>query len=392
MKILVVTSEAPPIVSGISRCVGELADGLQRRGHEVDVISSTQIPRVKLDEYRFSAMVAYWPRIARRFAEYDLINLHGPVPTLSDVFLLLSRLFKRGSCPPIVYTHHCAIEIEGHEQACRVYNTIHLKLASLATAVVASSTWYAQPLRRLDRRVEVIPWGVDPSAAPAAVKEDGPLKVLFVGQMRPYKGVEVLLEATANLPGVELALVGSGAHLREYQEAARQRRASNVKFLGRLPDDMLRAEYASSDVIVLPSTTHAEAFGLVVLEGMASECVPVVSSLPGVRDLPTSESGHVVPCGDPFELRRTLQGLAGDRGRLRRMQTAARRRAEQLSWDRCVDEYETLFEAVLAPQSQPAPAPVFAPARPVPSGRVPGRAAMAEQSVAVAPETAVDTR
>ncbi len=373
MKILIVTSEAPPIVSGISRCVGELADGLRHRGHVVDIISSTDIPRVKLDEYRFSAMAAYWPGIARRLRDYDLVNLHGPVPTLSDVFLLFSRLLRRGACPPIVYTHHCAIEIGKLDRACRAYNKMHIALSSFADTVVASSTWYAQPLTSAEGgTVEVIPWGVDARGALQAEKGSGPLRVLFVGQMRPYKGVEVLLEATATLPEVELTLVGNGGHLREYQQAARDRGAVNVKFLGRLPDDMLRAEYAASDVIVLPSTTHAEAFGLVVLEGMASGCVPVVSNLPGVRDL-ADGTGLVVPSGDPYELRRALAFLAADRERLTRMQAQARARAVELSWTRCVDRYEEVFRTVARRGAPTRDLPAAVVAERVPEPAAPGR-------------------
>lgn len=345
MDVLIVASEGPPIVSGISRCVGELSSGLRRRGHHVDVISSASMPRIKLGEYRFSSMLAYWPRIARELRRYDVVNLHGPVPTLSDVFLLSARTMAKGHCPPIVYTHHCAIDIGRLKRACRAYNSMHLALSSLADAVVTSSEWYAEPLKGPDRPpVEVIPWGVDTAVTGHEPRTQGPLRVLFVGQMRPYKGVDVLLRAVANLPEVELTLVGNGAHLWEYQRLTRTLQASNVKFLGRLPDEMLRAEYASNDVIVLPSTTHAEAFGLVVLEGMAYGCVPVVSNLPGVRDL-AAGVGMVVPSGDSYELGKALRLLASDRQRLAAFRAKAGERVMQLGWDRCVDRYGHLFES-----------------------------------------------
>jgi glycogen synthase len=92
--------------------------------------------------------------------------------------------------------------------------------------------------------------------------------------------------------------------------------------------------------------TRAEAFGLVVLEGMAAGCVPVVSDLPGVRDL-VSRTGIVVPARDVAALRHALLGLAADRTRLERLCRSARRRAEGLGWDACVERYEgVLIEAV----------------------------------------------
>jgi rhamnosyl/mannosyltransferase len=170
-----------------------------------------------------------------------------------------------------------------------------------------------------------------------------PLRVLFVGQMRPYKGVEWLLPAVAARHKIELVLVGGGPRLREYQMlAAHLGGGENVRFVGRLSDDELRAEYDRSDVIVLPSVTRAEAFGLVVLEGMAAGCVPVVSDLPGVRDL-VSRTGVVVPPRDVVALREALLGLASDGMRLDRLCRAARRRAEELNWETCVDRYEDVL-------------------------------------------------
>ena len=99
-------------------------------------------------------------------------------------------------------------------------------------------------------------------------------------------------------------------------------------------------------MVVLPSVTRAEAFGLVLIEGMAAGCVPVASDLPGVRDI-AGPTGLVVPAGDAGALRAALRGLALDTARLERLQAASRLAAQALTWDRCVASYEgVLLEAV----------------------------------------------
>jgi rhamnosyl/mannosyltransferase len=349
LDVLVVTSEAPPIVSGISRCVDRLTEGLRDRGHRVDVLSSVQIPRLCLGEYRFSAMVACWRGISKLLNDYDVVNLHGPVPTMSDVFLMLAGA-RRGT--PIVYTHHSALAVRGAERLSEVYNRLHRILTKRADAILTTSEYYVESERRADGPpVEVVAWGVDvrPQVLRTAAA-DRPLRVLFVGQMRPYKGLEWLIPAVAGRPELELTLVGDGPHRADYEKLAAG--ASNVRFLGRISDEDLHDQYDRNDVVTLPSVTQAEAFGLVVLEGMAAGCVPVVSDLPGVRDL-VAGVGVVVPTRDQASLRSALLELAADRTALRAASRKARAKGESLSWDACVERYERVMLDTVARLGRP---------------------------------------
>jgi len=344
LDVMVITSEAPPIVSGISTCVARLAGGLEERGHRVRVLSSAEIPRFALGELRLSSFVAYWPRIARELRDYDVVNIHGPAPTMSDAFLRLSAMLPRYSRPAIVYTHHSPIDIRGARRASAGYNKLHDSLALRADRIVASSQHYAsQYRRRYGPQVAAIPWGVDVrSGPPSRLKAPtDPLNVLFVGQMRPYKGVETLLAAVAGQPWVKLTLVGSGTELGSYVRLG-TRLATNARFVGRLSDEELQRQYEASDVIVLPSVTRAEAFGLVLLEGMASGCVPVASDLPGVRDVAGS-TGLLVPPGKPRALRDALRELWRDGDRLEKLQEDSWLAAQALSWERCVASYENVL-------------------------------------------------
>lgn len=110
-------------------------------------------------------------------------------------------------------------------------NTAQERLARVADEVVVTSPSYRDLLAEAGvPGAHVIPWGVD-AVAPAGAdtpedvtaRSNGPLRVLFVGQMRPYKGVPVLLEALDGLPGVEATLVGGGLDEQQYRELARRR-------------------------------------------------------------------------------------------------------------------------------------------------------------------------
>ena len=69
LDILMVTSESPPIISGISTCIDRLRGGFTAKGHRVTVLSSVQIPRVTLGEWRVfflcCLLETYRPSVAR---------------------------------------------------------------------------------------------------------------------------------------------------------------------------------------------------------------------------------------------------------------------------------------------------------------------------------------
>jgi len=239
LDVLIVTSEAPPIVSGISTCIERLASGLTQRGHRIRVLSSTQIPRLTVGEWRLSSFLAYWPRIARQLKHFDVVNVHGPAPTMSDAFLRLSYLLPPHARPAIVYTHHSPIDIRGATRMSARYNKLHESLALGADRIVTSSQYYATQYRsRYGPLVRAIPWGVDArvSSQTFVPRSAEKLRVLFVGQMRPYKGVETLLAAVAGQPWLELTLVGKGSELANYQRLADRLSATNAKFMGWVSD------------------------------------------------------------------------------------------------------------------------------------------------------------
>lgn len=315
LRVLVLTSEAPPVISGISTTVAELRRGLTDLGHQVDVVSRDDFPRWVRREFRFSGFAGSWPAVRRHLRSFDVVNVHGPVPTLSDVFLLLAATLG-GDRPAVVYTHHSDLNIPGLALPCAVYNRLTRRLAGFSDAVVVSSDAYREKIGiEGGAPVHVVPWGVSTDGklvARTSARDDAPLRVLFVGQMRPYKGLHVLLDAVSGQSGLLLNVVGDGAMRPEIERRLATEGFTNVSLRGRLPDAELWAEYAANDVIVLPSTTTAEAYGLVLVEGMAAGCVPVASDLPGVREV-ASRSGLVVAPGDVDGLRAALLGLHHDR-------------------------------------------------------------------------------
>jgi rhamnosyl/mannosyltransferase len=351
MRILIIASESPPVASGVAHSVDRLVRGLRQRGHEVDTLSSADGAYLVFREVRLSGLGARLLRLAHEIAGlYDVVNVHGPVPTISDISLALLRAIRSHGKPRVLYTHHSTLEFDTGLLASLggAYTAAHRLLAHLADHVVVTSEAYADAFGHDHHPpVSVVPWGVDTGrfrpASPSGYDATRPLRVLFVGQLRPYKGAAVAIDAVAHQPRLSLTVVGRGS-----QELPLRRRlidsgADNVRMTGYLDEEALVDAYRAHDVCVLPSTNRQEAFGLTLLEGMAAGCVPVASDLPGVRDVARS-NGMLVAPGDVQDLRWALNALAAHPTVVARLQAEAIEAATRQSWDRACTAYHDLAE------------------------------------------------
>jgi glycosyltransferase involved in cell wall biosynthesis len=171
-----------------------------------------------------------------------------------------------------------------------------------------------------------------------------PLRVLFVGRLTNWKGVETLLLAARDLTGAETTIIGDGPELPMLQGLHAQLGAPvAVRFLGRQPEAAVRAHMLANDVLVLPS--GYEGLSHTLLEACAAGMVPVVSGIGGNLEVVTDgASGLVVPCADPAALRRALARLAADDALRLRLAAAARTRAADFPFQSTVDAYAALLE------------------------------------------------
>jgi hypothetical protein len=259
---------------------------------------------------------------------------------------------RRAERPAVVYTHHSDLAIPKLERWCGIYNRLAKTLAHSADAVVVSSSAYQSKIGKTDgTSVTVIPWAVQPPPTPPVRVASPRMRVLFVGQLRAYKGLNVLVEAVAQLPDVELTIVGDGPLRHDLRRQVSDRAASNIVLAGRLPDEELWQAYSDHDVITLPSLTQAEAYGMVLAEGMAAGCVPIASNLPGVAEV-ASPTGVVVEPGSVESLRNSLATLAEDRDELSRLSRASVERARGLTVDKMASSYEAVFAKGVDTRSQ----------------------------------------
>lgn len=169
------------------------------------------------------------------------------------------------------------------------------------------------------------------SVVAARAVEPTPLRLVFLGNLTPRKGLHTLLDALARLAGASITLnvIGSLNADPPYA-AAMQRRAHNlpVTFHGPLDNEALSQKLKAAHVLVVPSSY--EGFGIVYLEGMGFG-LPAIGTTAGAAGeiIQHGRTGFLIPPGDSAALAAHLSELAANRPALAHMSLHALARYQQ---------------------------------------------------------------
>ncbi len=238
MRILIIASESPPVASGVAHSVDRLvprAAPARARGRHASRAPTP--PTSSPGRCACPGWAAGCLRLAPEIAGlYDLVNVHGPVPTISDFSLGLLRAIRRQGRPRVLYTHHSTLEFdEGLLAGLGSAYTAPPIACWPASRITSSSPARRTPTCSATTTIARSRWcrGASTSsrfqpAAPTGYDGTRPLRVLFVGQLRPYKGAAVAIDAVAHQRRLALTLVGrgpgEGALLRRVAEQRRRQR------------------------------------------------------------------------------------------------------------------------------------------------------------------------
>jgi rhamnosyl/mannosyltransferase len=338
----------PDTVGGIEQVINQIARGAAKLGVETEVLSLSKdkVDRtVEVDGHlshraRMDFQIASTGFSASAFLRFsqlaknaDLIHYHFPWPFM-DVVHFATRVNK-----PTVVTYHS--DIVRQKNLLKLYRPLKRRFLTSVDRIVATSPNYlatSEVLAHYANKVSVIPIGLDKSSYPQPAPERlaywkdqfGERFFLFVGVIRYYKGLHILLEASQGTD-YPIVIVGAGPIEQELKDQAATLELRNVHFLGRLDDEDKVALLTLCYGVVFPSHLRSEAFGISLLEG-AMFGKPMISSEIGTGTTFVNiadETGLVVPPSDPIALRQAMQYLWENPEQASEMG----RKAEQRYWD-----------------------------------------------------------
>jgi glycosyltransferase involved in cell wall biosynthesis len=206
-------------------------------------------------------------------------------------------------------------------------------------------------------RIRVIPHGAfdhyrriaGPKPLPAELAEvEGPV-ILFFGLLRPYKGIDVLLEAVREVEGAELWIVGMPRMPVEPLRELAAKAPGKVRFVPRfVTDDEIPAYFERADVVALPYREIDQSG--VLYTALAFGKPLVLSSVGGFTEVGERHgAARLVAPGDAGELAGALNELIGDPAQREALgAAAARAAATHYSWDDIARRHVDLYRELLA--------------------------------------------
>jgi glycosyltransferase involved in cell wall biosynthesis len=349
-----------------------LAGALARRGTEVELLTSRFLygPVPEADGYRVRE--CFYRRSAARgldapgrrvfkAAEHlrDMRRLRGALD--ADVihyqWLTMPAIDARLLPPkrPRLLTAHYILPPDPSPRQTATARQVFSRM----DAVIAHSEHGAARLREqvgLDpARVRVIPHGAfdyltrlpEEEPLPAELEgAEGPV-ILFFGLLRPYKGLDTLLEAFRQVEGAELWIVGNPRMDIEPLRAAAAAAPGRVRLVTRFIDDAeIPAIFRRADLLALPYR-DAEHSG-VLYSGLAFGKPLVLSAVGGFPEVAATGAGRLVPPGDASALAAALAELTADPAARERLASAAREAAAgPYSWDAVAAQTLALYNELV---------------------------------------------
>ena len=368
MRILIVNwlDRENPQAGGAEAHLHETFGRLTERGHEVTLLASGWKgcdPRAELDgisvhrtgaRYTFSLAAPRYFRRNLADCPFDVV-----VEDLNKV-PLFTKYWT--SAPVVALVHHLfgttAFQEAWFPLAAATWlleRPIPRVFHTAPTIAVSASTREDLGRRGLDTSlIEVIPNGIDLehyTPHPEGLRTPEP-SLLFLGRLKKYKGVELLVRAVALLASeglhVTLRVGGNGDDRPRLEKITRDLGIEdNVHFLGFVNEEDKLELFRTSWLHGL--TSPNEGWGISIMEASACGTPSVASDVPGLREsVVDGGTGLLVPHGDVRALANAMAALLNDDERRHAMGRQARSFAEHYSWDACADQMEAFLRRVVA--------------------------------------------
>lgn len=324
------------------------SDRIEFKGHNYKVVKEPTLFFFKSQPLRF-----IYPKLKSLIAQSDVIHHHFPFPNVELSLLFNYNLLKKKH---FIITWHANIENSRWKYLSKLYYLYINIILKIANDIIVTSPQLLDNSKLLKKhigKVKVIPLCFSGQYENFIYNRnillEKPRNVLFVGKLRKYKGIDILLNAIKDIDA-KLFIVGEGEEYANLLELANNLGISNkVFFLKGLSDNELLEVYKMSKIFVLPSISEAEAFGIVQLEAM-SMGLPVINTYlnSGVPYVSLdSISGLTVEPKNVLQLKSAIESILNNQNLFETFSKNAVERSYLFTKSKMVESYHKIYKSNL---------------------------------------------
>lgn len=366
-RILLLNERDPrhPRSGGAETHVYEIMSRLVARGHAVTQLAAGfpgGAPRERVEGVavrRLGGLARYYPAAALACARETRRGRFDVVVECLNKLPFFSPLYS--GVPVLALCHHLFGETAFRQVAWPIAAAVFgaEKLLPLAYRrqrfLTISESSRADLVRRgiAPERVEVSVPGIRRPRTAGRPLRERPARITYVGRLEPYKRVDVMLRAAANLvgahPDLEIVVIGRGSDRARIERlAAELGLASRTRLLGFVDDDERDRWLAESRACVCAS--EKEGWGLTVIEANAVGTPVVASDAPGLRDsVRHGETGWLAPVGDVAAFEKRIAMLIGADAQAEAMAQRGLAWARRFDWDAAARDMEAAIARARGP-------------------------------------------
>ncbi len=335
MKILIISPTVKGI-GGIAQHVRDLIKFLKNYGHEVDVLSSDNIPVIPIKKLKNPSFLLSSFFKSKFMENYDIVHAQHPIAALA---------MKNISGKKILTIHGVYSEQIGMlhgKLSSKLSNKFEKNALKWADAITAGSKESYEYYNKLTSKISYIPNAININSMPTGIDKRYEKQIIFAGRLSKEKGILTVLETAKNLPkNTHLIIIGAGPEEQNVMKSVNS--SKNIHYLGYQPKEKTIPLIRGSKVLIQPS--FAEGISATLLESMACKTPIIASNVGGNKELLIhNKTGMLIEPGNSKALLDKILQLLNDNQLRNDISKSSYEEVKKYDWSNVGKLYLNLYE------------------------------------------------
>ena len=337
MNILLISPTLEGI-GGIAQHVRDLIKFLKENGHQVDVISSENIPTIPIKKLKNPSFLLSSFFKTKFMKKYDIVHAQHPIAALAMKNVTGKKILT------IHGVYNQQIEMLHGKLGSTFSNKYEKNALTWADAITAGSIEALNHYKKSNSNVFFIPNGIDIKSLPSGIDTRYTKQIIFAGRLSKEKGIYTVIETAKNLPkDIDLIIIGDGPEKSFVMKSTKNYK--NIHYLGYQSKEKTISLIRGSQLLIQPSI--AEGISATLLEAMACNTPVITTNIGGNIELFNNDCGILIEPENSNELLNQIICLIDDEEKLAKISKLALSQVQNYDWSNIGKKYLDLYKKLL---------------------------------------------